>query len=933
MKGSWIWTDKKLPEFNRFVSFRKTFNYKGGKANFKITADTRYVLYINGEYVNYGPGRYWPKHTSFDEYDLIPYLEKGKNVIAVLVNHYNTSTFQYIAGPAGLLCELELEKETILSDSSFKCRPNMCFENKAVRVSCQQGFEEIYNANFDDGWKEKKYNDSNWDNATETGPANDDFHSGFEPKNIPNLSMEIISPKKVVSYECVKSSPYFINLNMKEAVFPNNRNSYFNTANFCVATRITSDRDTKAEIRSVGVGAGTEIYVNGNHCPWTKTDINEEGSAYFTLNKGKNDLIFSFTSSSHHLNFQYALDTDACLAFSSEKGNGKYALIGPFALCDSQEYFTDHYNDPKHLQNICFPENAEVSKEKFNEFIANPLIDTYINTAFYNEIDEAITPEVSPFFISYTDKTVKELSVNSLSYLLGNNTWTEIKPDSNGDVRICLDYGKALTGYQNFEIVSEKDVIVDFHNFEFIQPDGRYNFCEGMTNSFRYITKEGRQSYQTLLRRGFRYSYITFRNLKNPIHIRNINAVYASYQQTNQGSFSCSDYKLTKMWEVGANTMRACAEDTYTDCPTYEQTLWVGDARNEAIVDYTVNGDPRLWFRFIHLTGQSLDRSNITESEVPSGWQDIIPLWTFLWMRSCVEYYRFTDDRKGMQEIMTYLIKNAKGLKSYINEKGLIDIWAWNFFDWAPMDTPSNGATITHNNCFAVLALNETADMAEELGYKEEAQEWKSIAESIKEAINKYMWNQEKQAYTDCLRGDTFSDTYSQQANTAAFISGVAEGERAKRCKDILYNAPEGFVKAGSPFFEFFLLEALQNDNRDIDFLNIIRRDWGFMLDKGATSFWEMWSCGTKEGDRLTRSHCHGWSSAPTYFLTSFVLGIKPAEPGFKRAIINPHFGDLDWARGTMPTKFGNIEVQWKKLENGEYKVDVKSPVPYELIY
>ena len=89
---------------------------------------------------------------------------------------------------------------------------------------------------------------------------------------------------------------------------------------------------------------------------------------------------------------------------------------------------------------------------------------------------------------------------------------------------------------------------------------------------------------------------------------------------------------------------------------------------------------------------------------------------------------------------------------------------------------------------------------------------------------------------------------------------------------------------------------------------------------------------GTKENDRLTRSHCHGWSSAPTYFLSRFILGVQPAEPGFKKAIINPHFGDLKWARGTYPTPQGVIKVEWKKLENGEYDIKVDSPVPYEIV-
>ncbi|MBQ0106053.1 MAG: alpha-L-rhamnosidase N-terminal domain-containing protein [Armatimonadetes bacterium] len=929
--GSWIWTEENLPEFNRFVRFRKNFTYTDGKADLKITADTRYILYINGEYLGYGPGRCWANHYNYDIYDISPYLNKGNNVIAVLVNHYNTSTFQYVSTPEGLICDLFLDNEIVSSDTSFKVKKDNCFVNNTIRVSCQQGFEEIYNASGDDNWKNADYDDSDWDDAIILRPNEDGIHNNFEYKNIPNLTMETICPKRIVSAETVRSSDYFINLNLKEAIFPNNRNSNFNTANFCIATQITSDSDTKGILR--GIFQGIKLFVNGTEYPIDKLENNEEWGAEFNLNKGENDFIIAFANSNHYINFQFAIDCKENLTFSSGIGKEKYALIGPFELTPEQKDFITKYNDPEDIQNIFYgDQDKNVSYKVFSEFIKKPLIDRFINTEYYNEISGNIVPEASPFNISYTDSKIKNISVKPYEYLVGNNTWTTVEPDESGDVRVLLDYGQALCGYQTFELVSEENVIVDFHNFEFIQPDGRYNFAEGMTNSFRYITKEGRQKYQTLLRRGFRYTYITFRNLKRPLKIRNINALYASYQQNNQGSFVCSDYKLNKIWEIGANTMRACAEDTYVDCPTYEQTLWVGDARNESLVDFAVNGDSRLWLRWLRITGQSIERSRITESEVPSGWQNILPAWTFLWMRSCVEYYRYTGDTENTKDLISYLIKNAEGIKYYINDLGLFEIRAWNMFDWAAMDTPANGATITHNNCFAVLALNETAEIAQELGYEKEAKEWKTMADSLKFSINKYMWNEEKQAYTDCIRGTEQSAIFSQQTHTVAFMSGVAEGDRAIRSKEILYNPPEGFVKAGSPFYEFFLLEALQNDNRPQEFLDIIRRDWGFMADKGATAFWEMWSCGTKEGDRLTRSHCHGWSSAPTFFLSSFVLGIKPKKPGFEEVIIAPHFGDLDWARGTFPTPKGNIKVSWKKLKNGSYDIKVNSPVPYELI-
>lgn len=179
------------------------------------------------------------------------------------------------------------------------------------------------------------------------------------------------------------------------------------------------------------------------------------------------------------------------------------------------------------------------------------------------------------------------------------------------------------------------------------------------------------------------------------------------------------------------------------------------------------------------------------------------------------------------------------------------------------------------------------------------------------------------QAYSDCLRGDQLSPVFSQQTQTAAYISGVASGDRATRCRDIMYNPPEGFVKAGSPFFEFFLLEAFQREGRQQEFLDTIRRDWGFMIDVGATSFWEMWSC---RGGRLTRSHCHGWSAAPTFFLSSYVLGVMPVTPGFAEVVVEPHPGDLTWCRGTMPTPAGDIEVQWENEPDKPFALRIKAP-------
>ena len=167
-KGSWIWTEQETPERNSFVRFRKTFEYEGGIARLRITADSRYVLYVNGEYIGQGPVRCWPAHYRYDEYDLEPILKIGNNVIAVLVNHYGESTFQYISGPAGLLAELSIDEQAITTDESWKAEPDKSFISIAPRICVQEGFEEQYDANCDGVWHELNYNDSLWSNAIVT---------------------------------------------------------------------------------------------------------------------------------------------------------------------------------------------------------------------------------------------------------------------------------------------------------------------------------------------------------------------------------------------------------------------------------------------------------------------------------------------------------------------------------------------------------------------------------------------------------------------------------------------------------------------------------------------------------------------------------------------------------------------------------------------
>src|SRR5438105_9639566 len=76
--------------WNRFVQFRRSFTLDAVPASVpcRVTADSRYVLFLNGRDVGRGPARAVPERLTWAELDLAPELHEGENVVAALVRFY-----------------------------------------------------------------------------------------------------------------------------------------------------------------------------------------------------------------------------------------------------------------------------------------------------------------------------------------------------------------------------------------------------------------------------------------------------------------------------------------------------------------------------------------------------------------------------------------------------------------------------------------------------------------------------------------------------------------------------------------------------------------------------------------------------------------------------------------------------------------------------
>ena len=132
-----IWLPTPQRAKNSYACFRRRFTANGRTipANVRITADSRYELYINGVWVGHGPPRAFANPWPIDEYDVAHLLRDGDNVIAVLVHHFGISTFQYLHEDPGLLAQLTFA-DTPNSPRSTTARDAHRRRSSRARVAC-----------------------------------------------------------------------------------------------------------------------------------------------------------------------------------------------------------------------------------------------------------------------------------------------------------------------------------------------------------------------------------------------------------------------------------------------------------------------------------------------------------------------------------------------------------------------------------------------------------------------------------------------------------------------------------------------------------------------------------------------------------------------------------------------------------------------------
>jgi alpha-L-rhamnosidase len=220
--------------------------------------------------------------------------------------------------------------------------------------------------------------------------------------------------------------------------------------------------------------------------------------------------------------------------------------------------------------------------------------------------------------------------------------------------------------------------------------------------------------------------------------------------------------------------------------------------------------------------------------------------------------------------------------------------------------------------------LRLMARYARLLGKAEDAVAFDALAERLKGAFNRKLFDAASARYANG----------SQTSSVLPLAFGIVPEEHRDRVFARLVDKIEGESKGhiGTGLIGAqWLMRVLSDGGRpDLAYRIASQRDypsWGYMVEKGATTIWELWNGDTADPAMNSGNHVMLVGDLLTW-LYEYVGGIRPdpQDPAFRHVVIRPTLaGALTWARASHLSPYGTIATSWR-LEDGKLLLDVTIP-------
>ncbi|MEE9432305.1 MAG: trehalase family glycosidase [Melioribacteraceae bacterium] len=883
--AKFVWFDDEGSGRHQYVYFAYEFELeeKINEATINLFADSRYLLKVNGTNINWGPGRFYPEEIEYDEHNILPFLKKGKNVIVVKVLANGMNTYQLVQNIGGFIAWGGIVTDnkiiSLETPGKWKCKKATGYDQMTPKMNFAQGAFDVYDARLGvEGWDKIETDRSSWQDVIEL--KNQNAWGKLSPRSIPFLTQDEILPQNVEAIYSLKNDETIYSFRIKTH---DATKEEFNANPWVFA--YTYIYSPKPQTVDVGLWWG-EHFINGvgplKGSPTVDGNY-RRSNVSMNLKKGWNYFFIKYGIVWSHWDFNILLPKSAGVEISpTKKFNSENFMMtaGPFT--ESEDKRIKKLNlpfEPNELPKL----SKNWEGQKRGDLCNNPAIS--IVYSYFNK-----------------QKTFEKTKV------------TEIELNDDNGNAVIFDMGKNSYGRIFVEYTSSEATIVDVGWSEDKEGD-RLDILKryGLYMAARHIAKEGHNYFEVFKPNGHRFIHVNVKNNKGKVVLHKVGSIKQNYPLESLGKFECSDRMLNEVWHLGRRTIELCADDVYTD-PFRERGLYAGDLLPETTIGYVVSGDTKLTRKslqqiqglysdvLLDYTDNLLDRHKI---EVLSDYP-LITLINLKW------YY----DISGDMEFLKYSYPKYKTMMDSLAatqlEDGLFDE-VKSFIEWNKIE--KGNAQLATTQSLMSKSFQVMSGISEILGDKEDANRYLKLHKTSKEAITKLLWDKNKKAFFDGLKNGNKIDSYFPASSAWPVLYDIITKQQIKDVNKFLTTELDSIGNISrsnkiTPYGAFYALGALYKMQNAKTAEMFMRKYWQYMVFEGNDCAWENFG---DEGGQGSKSH--GWSGAPTWYLSTYVLGVQlgfPEQTDMSVVTIEPQSETIEWAKGIVPHPTGVVSVDWK---------------------
>jgi alpha-L-rhamnosidase len=501
-----------------------------------------------------------------------------------------------------------------------------------------------------------------------------------------------------------------------------------------------------------------------------------------------------------------------------------------------------------------------------------------------------------------------------------------------------LDMGQNFAGWIKMNVHGNKGQKVELRFSETLKKDGDLyiaNLRDAKVTDI-YTLKGGvvESWHPTFVYHGFRYVKIT--GYPGTLTIQDFEGQVVNDDLENIGSFETSNPLINQIYKNAFWGIKSNYKGMPLDCPQRNERMpWLCDHATGSYSESFVFDNAKLYAKWL---------DDIEEAQKPSGAiPDVAPAYwnyysdnvtwpgTYLIVADML-YTQYGDKESivkhysSMKKWLSYM--QAKYMKDYIVTKDKYGDWC------VPPESPelirsrdtlrtTDGQLIATAYYYRMLYLMHR--FAKVLNKPEDFQQYDVLSSKIKLAFNKKFLNVKTLQYSN----------NSVTANLLPLYFGMVPDNLSKavfkNIEDKILIDNKGHISTGVIGTQWLMRSLTDNRRSDIAYRIASNTDypsWGYMVNRNATTFWELWNGDTASPQMNSQNHVMLLGDLLVWFYED-LAGIKsdPSKQAFKQLIMKPEpVEGLSYVNASYHSIHGTIKSSWKK-ENKEFVWKISLPV------